>query len=224
MSKSLKIGLGAAVVVGLWVVGRITEAVQWYKIPTPSNYPTIKVGDHILASNLVKPERFNFICFYATGSDMVKQIWIQRLCGLEGDTIEIRNGVLLVNNKYADSNFSPGYLYIMSRSESEKIPELIEQSEMSTVNAAGDSTTTCLSDKIVRDHGLNAERVVLATDEKDEMIEQRYKTSWNADHFGPIVVPRGKYFVLGDNRRNAMDSRYIGFIDKSDYIGTVLGR
>ena len=39
--------------------------------------------------------------------------------------------------------------------------------------------------------------------------------------FGPVVVPAGSYFMLGDNRDNSADSRYIGPVARRLLIGRV---
>lgn len=39
------------------------------------------------------------------------------------------------------------------------------------------------------------------------------------DNYGPVVVPKDSFFVLGDNRDKSYDSRYWGFVDKAKIKG-----
>ena len=71
--------------------------------------------------------------------------------------------------------------------------------------------------------GLPGDKVTY-TDNKlyinDKLIKENY-TRKNTDDFISDKVPSDMYFVLGDNRSNSLDSRYIGFVSKSDIEGVV---
>jgi signal peptidase I len=49
--------------------------------------------------------------------------------------------------------------------------------------------------------------------------DPQINTSGPRDNFGPMTVPAGKFFVLGDNRDKSYDSRFWGFANVSDVKG-----
>ena len=51
----------------------------------------------------------------------------------------------------------------------------------------------------------------------DPGIMERWSSA--RDNFGPIVVPPGSYFMMGDNRDNSYDSRFWGFVLEAELTG-----
>ena len=223
MKKRYIVIIALAGFIGLaWTIVRLTNILAIYTVPTNSNFPTIKSGDRIFASRLVSPKRFDFITFYTTTEQFGKQIYTQRLCGLPGDTIEIKAGDLYINGLFADSGLTLAHFYKVPIGELQKVKGLMTPEEQEGNINARDSILVNLADAEIKKLSLTATKQLQSPFEKNDEIFKSYKKEMNADYFGPVVVPVNKYFLLGDNRSASQDSRYLGFADNSDYIATVL--
>ena len=241
--KKKKLIVAAAVfctlLASLLIVARITGMLQYFSIPTPSNEPNIKPGDKVFSSNLKDPLPYNFIVFtskYADSTNMSAMPdfkpgthYLHRLCGIPGDILEMKNGILYVNNKNFDAKLNLTNQYKISSTEW----NMIEQDDIETMYESGgrpmiskDSAVVFFDNVLIKKYmsKINPVLHLLPYSELGPFKWNNKDEYWTTDNFGPMKIPTGCYFVLGDNRHNALDSRYIGFVEKENIKGVAINK
>lgn len=148
-----------------------------YRIDGVSMSLTLESGDRVVATPLRGPVRPRMVVVWRTPGH---QIFVHRVIGMPGDTLEMRNFMLLVNGLDVEgSAIRPAAL--VTRPEAE----------------------------------FAWQREFLA----DGTPPSDYHPSYG--DWGPIRVPRGRYFLLGDNRYGSRDSRQRGFVAREQIVARV---
>lgn len=131
-------------------------------IPTASMEPTIMTGDRIFGNRLAyrgdkDPQRGEIVIFKYPDNE--KELFIKRVIGMPGDTVEVKDGHVYINGS-------------------------------------------------------------------QEPLDEPYLHVATLGEYGPIMVPEGAYFMMGDNRNNSADSRFWNqpFVYKDKILGKAVFR
>jgi signal peptidase I len=230
-----------AIVVALGAIGfGYTQlAIESFRIPSSSMYPTIEIGDHIYVDKLTphwRPiERGELIVHRYPCDPSVP--YVKRVIAIGGDTVEVRCDVVYVNGKalphtlvakqweYEDYDENDG---AWIRKQVSRWQEVSDGRGYDVFEGIGEPDGArdfpridapfppgCADQSMFRgpakSHEVKGTIVTTKHDAGTCELQAHY------------VVPEGALFGLGDNRYNANDSRYWGATAESDVIGRVIG-
>ncbi len=137
---------------------------------------------------------------------------VKRVIGLPGDTVQMRGGVLLLNNKPVPKVRVADFLMPITANS----PCRTVDPDMQRIVEDEAGRRSCAYQRF---------RETLPGGRTYYVLDQ---TEGVADDTPPFRVPAGHYFVMGDNRDDSLDSRFpasvegIGFLPEDNLIGEAL--
>lgn len=205
--------------------------VQPFDIPSGSMLPTLYIGDYLFAAKWPYgysrfsfpftlpsfegrvlshlPKRGDVVVFRhpVEDADLIK-----RVIGLPGDTIQLRDGRVILNGQaLAEQELPPVAIPITANSPCKVVPPA--------------------SPAIVQANGhpycrYPASLETLPGGPSFTVLNQVHNGP--ADNFGPVRVPAGHLFLMGDNRDDSLDSRFptsiggVGMVPVDHLIGRAM--
>ena len=214
--------------------------IEPFNIPSSSMVPTLYTGDFIAVNkyaygirlplvntkvlDLGAPQHGDVVVFRFPLNP--KQYYIKRVIGVGGDTVSFNNGQLSVNGKAiatTPANFTPdpkmtAQLYPPGKTETgevvtaEQAAQLGNQEELSAKYVQESPSSN--HQHLVRYLGdKNWYQYASFLQQASPQLMASQGQQWQ------LTVPKGHYFVMGDNRDRSADGRFWGFVPDENLAG-----
>lgn len=199
---------------------------QPFWIPSGSMKDTLLIGDFLFVNKMAygysqyscpfsicpisgrilgsAPERGDVAVFRHPTRDVD---FIKRVIGLPGDRIQMRSGVLYINDQPVKLEERPPFVEV-------KAPQGPQALEPACANDPVPEGGECIKERFAE---------TLPNGRTHDILNIR--NGWIADDTPVFTVPANNYFMMGDNRDNSEDSRFpsatggLGFVPEEFLIG-----
>ncbi len=229
LKRSLLIGL-----VGfffLYTLLKLTGVIGTFKMSSDNMLPAYALNETVITFKWAKAGRNDVVAYYDTSLVMPNNpeakriVALGRIVAIGGDQMEISDGRVLINGVATEQSLPLQFYWQIAKRDYTANARRFGTAEKPQISFFMDSVEVSLEEaaaieiqKYVPMHKLDR---ALSNDYMANIWGLEGET-WTVNHFGPVTIPAGYLFILGDNRNNALDSRYSGYVAEKDLYGKVI--
>jgi signal peptidase I len=170
--------------------------INFASIPTPAMDPGLLIGDILAFEKTKSIERNDVVTFWFP--DDVKTVYIKRCIGLPGDSLQIQNGIVLINgSKLPDIPLK--YKYLVTTEGAQINPRVLVENQISESDYYRLSSdaymfflTTGQAEDMRKLNFLKGVELSFANEgEPEPMIYPKSESIlWNTDFYGPVYIQK----------------------------------
>ncbi len=209
--------------------------IESYRIPTSSMESTLLAGDFLFVNKFVYGAKVPMTDYRLPAVDRVERgdiivfkfpkdrslNYIKRCVALPGDTIEIRDRQLFINNEVVALPEHGQFLNAMVPAGQPDLQIFPRYSDFNKDNY-GPLRVPRKGDVLELDRSTIQLYGALISDEGHRVRVMGDTVMIDGVSASTYTVTQNYYFALGDNRDNSLDSRYWGFLPENDLVGQAL--
>lgn len=225
---SLYLPVSLAVLGTLGLLAKVMGFAGVFRIGTDAMMPNFTPPENILVCWWPSVARNEAVAYYDTSLALPghrtgqRELFVGRVAGIGGDRLSMSEGRVFIDGKPSEAGERRLFFWKLGRADFEANRPRFGSKPMP---AGPDSVWVALEESQALDiqQFVGLQRCVFPI--KTPLGDNRWGIQaerWTTNDFGPITIPPGFVFILGDHRHNSEDSRHRGLVPESDIFGKVL--
>jgi signal peptidase I len=225
---SVYLPISLAILVGLYLLAKVLGLLGTFKMNSDSMMPTYAPGELLFVCKWPNLGRNDAVAYYDTSlaipgyREAKRDLFLGRIVATGGDRLEMSQGKVFLNGQPSEQDAALYFFWTMDRANYQANQRRFDSP---SISMGPDSVMVALEEPKAAEIQKHVPMHLYDFPIKRPEGGNPWGAlggAWTMNTMGPITIPPGFVFILGDHRHNSEDSRLRGLVPETDIFGKVI--